>query len=236
MPTNLLLLPLLGGYWFIHSFSYTRMRSQALDGYRLLLESAIAGLWFGIAARLIAFLLSRFLPGLERTWLEIAPHYDYLGTAIIAAALGVLSARPLNWFLESTGILRVEAARRRAVEQAGSRIHILLQTASNEERPVAFTLDNRKVYIGLVTGAPGLRPTDTSLTIIPFLSGYRETETMNLVFTVDYLRVYEEQQLDPREFQLAVPVSAIKTVGFFDPAVYAAFNVEADDGVEVPPA
>ena len=46
MPTNLLLLPLLGGYWFIQNFHCTRFRARRLDGYRLLVESAFYGLLF----------------------------------------------------------------------------------------------------------------------------------------------------------------------------------------------
>src|SRR5947208_3374452 len=34
MPTNLLLLPFLVGYWFIHRFYSTRFAAERLDGYR----------------------------------------------------------------------------------------------------------------------------------------------------------------------------------------------------------
>src|SRR3954453_8329114 len=44
LPTNLLLLPLLGGFWFVHFCYLFKFRAQRLDGYRLLLESAFLGL------------------------------------------------------------------------------------------------------------------------------------------------------------------------------------------------
>lgn len=44
MPSNLLLLPFLAGYLFLHSFHFTKFRAQRLDGYRLLMESAAVGL------------------------------------------------------------------------------------------------------------------------------------------------------------------------------------------------
>ena len=38
MPNNLLLVPLLAGFWFLHRCHYFRFRAQTLDGYRLLIE------------------------------------------------------------------------------------------------------------------------------------------------------------------------------------------------------
>ena len=43
MPWNLLILPLLGGFWLLRTCNLFRFRSQYLEGYRLLMESAIAG-------------------------------------------------------------------------------------------------------------------------------------------------------------------------------------------------
>jgi hypothetical protein len=44
MPYNLLLLlPLIGGFLFVHLTHYFRFAAQRMDGYRLLFQSAIAG-------------------------------------------------------------------------------------------------------------------------------------------------------------------------------------------------
>lgn len=205
------------------------MRSQALDGYRLLLESAIAGLFFAIVARLIVYVTALAFPCVPNCWFRVAPNYPYLGTAVGSALLGFSVAYPINRIAQALGQTAAKT-QKYAIERFGSQIHILLQAAANEEKPITFTLDNRKVYIGIVTGAPSLRPTDTSLSIIPWLSGYREPDTLNLIFTVNYLRVYQEQQLDPRDFVLVVPLSSIRMAGFFDPSVYPSFIVEEEDG------
>jgi hypothetical protein len=57
MPYNLLLLPLIGGFLFVHLTHFFRFGAQRLDGYRLLFQSAIAGIGLSAAARLIDLLI-----------------------------------------------------------------------------------------------------------------------------------------------------------------------------------
>ena len=56
MPSNVLLLPLLAGYLFIRTFYFTRYRAQSLEGYRLLLDSAMMGLGLASLGRLLVIL------------------------------------------------------------------------------------------------------------------------------------------------------------------------------------
>ena len=58
MPYNLLLLPLLGGFLFFHLTHFFRFAAQRLDGYRLLFQSAIAGTFLSILARLIVLAIA----------------------------------------------------------------------------------------------------------------------------------------------------------------------------------
>lgn len=61
MPSNLLLLlPLLGGYGFIHLFYFTRFRAQTLEGHRLIFEAAMWGFGFVLPARVLTSLLAPF--------------------------------------------------------------------------------------------------------------------------------------------------------------------------------
>jgi hypothetical protein len=63
MPYNLLLLPLIGGFLFVHLTHFFRFGAQRLDGYRLLFQSAIAGICLSAAARLIDLLIDPYAPG-----------------------------------------------------------------------------------------------------------------------------------------------------------------------------
>src|SRR3954447_8273128 len=117
MPSNLLLLlPLLGGYWFIHIFNYTRIRSQALDGYRLVFESVAAGIGFSSLAYLIVLGIDWLSPGASTLWHRVAPRIPHLASALGGVALSVVSAYTLNGVLRLSGH-SAEAARQRAVDR-----------------------------------------------------------------------------------------------------------------------
>ncbi len=62
--------------------------------------------------------------------------------------------------------------------------------------------------------------------LVPWFSGHRDKDALTLVFTVEYLRVYEREHLDPYEFRVVIPVPSIRMISFFDPAVYPAFVVD----------
>lgn len=59
MPYNLLSLPLLGGFLFIHLAHYFRFNAHRLDGYRLLIQSALCGTALEAIVRILIFLLSK---------------------------------------------------------------------------------------------------------------------------------------------------------------------------------
>jgi hypothetical protein len=100
---------------------------------------------------------------------------------------------------------------------------------------VSISLDNGKFYVGLVAAAPNLEPHDTFLSITPFYSGYRDKETHRLMFTVDYLKVYDKHALDPEDCRVVVPMSSIRMASLFDQAAYPAFIVESDPESESEP-
>ncbi len=232
MPTNLLLLPLLGGYWFLHTFYYTRFRSQRLDGYRLLLESALVGAVFAALGWMIVRIVG-LVPRALTFWGSIAPPIPYLGTALVALAIGFVTPVALNFGLDRTGLLTRADAQRKAIDRHGNHVLRLLHAASAQERPVAITLDNRKVYIGTVAAAPNLESHDTFLSITPFFSGYRDKDDLALALTVDYLKVYESEHLKPEDFNITIPLASVRMASFFDQTVYPAFVVESQQDADL---
>ena len=227
MPTNLLLLPLLGGYWFLHTLQYTRFRSRRLDGYRLLVESALVGVLFAVLSRIVVISLRQY-PAVRDLWFTFAPaDIPYLGTATGALLLCLVLPYLLNVLLNVTRILPGAEAQVKAVSRHGNHLLRLVHQASATEQPVSITLDNRKVYIGLVAAAPNLEPHDTFVSITPFFSGYRDDKTLELVLTVPYLKVYQDQDLDPGAFNVTLPISSIRIASLFDHTAYPYFVVEA---------
>ena len=100
MPYNLLLLPLIGGFLFLHIAHYFRFGAQRLDGYRLLFQSAIAGIGLSALARMITLLVDLTPLGkhAEALWMMFSP-FSYSGTSAFALLVGPIAALVINRFL-----------------------------------------------------------------------------------------------------------------------------------------
>ncbi len=82
-----------------------------------------------------------------------------------------------------------------------------------------------------MASAPDLERHETFFSMIPFFSGYRETNTLELVLTVSYLEVAEKHGLHLESFLIVLPVSSVRSASFFDQDAYPKFTVQVD----VPP-
>jgi hypothetical protein len=223
MPNNALLaLILLGGFWFINQFHFTRFRAQRLDGYRLLMESAAAGVFLIIGARIVTWVL-RSVPAVSSFWRESVTAEPYAGTATVAFLLGFLVPFVLNRFYSS------ETAKRRAIDRYGNFLLRVLQDASNREAPVSITLANGKVYIGMVAYFPNLESHDIHLGIVPLLSGHRDKETLVLKIDTEYISVYRDEKYAEEDFIVVVPTTDIKMLSFFDYRTMDVFKIEAPE-------
>ena len=126
MPYNILLLPLIGGYWFIHLTYYTRYRAYTLSSYRLVLESATAGALLLLTAQLFVYMyidLAQRIPELYLimdSWRRVVP-FPYVGTGSIALLLGPSAALLANtkWNADDSS--------RKAISRYGSDLLQLFQ-------------------------------------------------------------------------------------------------------------
>jgi hypothetical protein len=100
MPTNLLLLPVLGGFCFVHFCYFLNFRAQRLDGPRLLLESALYGLLLTIPARLITYYWPRYSDTgwwFREEWGHVFKDAPLSGTASLTLLLGLSLPFLINW-------------------------------------------------------------------------------------------------------------------------------------------
>ena len=234
MPWNLLILPLLGGFWFLRTCNLFRFRSQYLEGYRLLMESAIATVFLTSLGRLITSLIAQVPWGraLEDFCREALP-FPFVGTTVSAFLIGLLALFPINRWL-----VHEKQAKRRAVEVLNDPLIRLLYEAAESRKPVFVTLDSRKVYVGFVLRAPNLERENLHLGLLPLLSGYRNPTTLRTHFSVDYIAVYESGEVDANDFAIVIPLVHISSAHFFDLNVYAQFFLKNSppkaDSVERP--
>lgn len=220
MPTNLLILPLLAGFWFIHFCHYFRFRAQRLDGYRLLIESSLAGAILFLFGRVTTYVLVSHTPVgpvVSRWWLAFAP-VSFSGTATLSFFVGLAAPFVLNIFWKE------DISKQRAVERHGNDLLRLFDYALRNQQLVSITLDNRKVYVGYIVSAPNLRPEDAYIALLPMISGYRDNDTLKISFVTFYNDLYTDDQMDANLFRVAIPVASIKMTSLFDLDIYTKFE------------
>lgn len=253
MPTNLLLFPLLGGFWFVHFCFFSRFRAQRLDGYRLLLESAFFGMPLSLLARLITYGWPRYFEAgrSARTWWgHLWRDAPLSGTATVSLLLGLTVPFLINWLYAAYLQLGEEPgeepwrfysatrepgkavneflkpARKRslalAIESSGNYLHQLLHKAALKNIPILITLASRRVYVGYLTESPNLKPENQYLALLPVLSGYRDKDSLQIVFDLVYPdpRAFTEEEFgkdfDPEDLLLmTVPLLEVKFVSFY---------------------
>jgi hypothetical protein len=215
MPYNLLLLPLVGGYLFLHLAHLFRFSAQRMDGYRLLFQAAVAGLLLSAAGRMTELLveLTPLGPFLKHYWLLFSP-FPYSAVSALSLILGPLFALILNLFIP------IEKAKSLEIESNGNLFLSLLDQAVTESKLISVTLDSRKWYIGWVVQSPSLYPHEQYFRLLPLISGYRDKDTLETRRIVYYEAVLKDKTLDPNEFVITLPLKDVKIAGFFNDEVY----------------
>lgn len=125
---------------------------------------------------------------------------------------------------------------RRAAGLTGDLIEVLLQDAVDANALVEVTLANRKCYIGLPFNSGASTPKDADISLVPFISGYRDEHTLSLKMTTFYasvLREVVESGHNPlAELQVVVPKDQIMWARKFDMNRYVP---ETENGVSPAP-
>ncbi len=223
MPFNILLLPLLGGYIFISNWNRTRFRALRLSGNKLILESAVAGVSFLVISFAITRIIAAAYPAFETLWLAAIP-FSYTGTSVMALFIGATAWLPLNQFHKR------EIESRRAIEESNDFLEIFLERSIRESKQVTISLKSGKVYIGFVSKMFDPSYDRKYVTLLPTLSGYRDSDTLTLKVTTDYYKVYlraiaEDNILERvNDFEVLVPVSEIRSFKLYDPAAAELFE------------
>lgn len=230
MPYNLLLLPLIGGFLFIHIAHFFRFGAQRADGYRLLFQAAIAGVALSIFGRLVELLLALtpFGHWFENYWQIFSP-FPYSATSALSLLMGPAFALLVNLFINK------EKAKALELRSNGSFFLRLLDEAANEKRLISVTLDSRKWYVGWVVESPNLDPHEQYFRLLPFISGYRDKDGLEPRRTVYYEGVLRDSTIDRSEFVITLPLKDVKIAGFFNDEIYDEFFAGTDPSSSVPP-
>ncbi|WP_129716670.1 hypothetical protein [Pedobacter sp. SYP-B3415] len=234
MPFNLLLFPLVGGYYILIRFEYLRYIQYRLESQRILLNSAFAGIILLVVCFLLRAVANYFFPVLIKDLGALMPVKSaYFGTTSLSLVAAVAGTEIANLFVDR------KKAIRNSLKKAGNEFELLMSTSFFDRHLLQFTMDSGKVYIGWVKELP--KPFTTNyIRITPALSGYRN-EAKELIFTTQYLTVYASYIADGSvknetelKTDLVLKVDKINSVSFFDMEMYKRFNPDEEEAADVP--
>ncbi len=224
MPFNLLLFPLVGGYYILIRFRYLRYVQYRLENQRVLLNSAFAGIMLlGVCFLLRAFFIS-FFPETLTQLSELLPiHTPYFGTTSLSLFVAVAATEFANLFINRLTAIK------KAILTSGNEFELLLSSSFFDAHLLQFTMDSGKFYIGWVKELP--KPFTTSyIRITPAFSGYRN-EKKELIFTTQYLTVYASyiddgsvENANELKTDLVLKADKINSISFFNMDMYNRFN------------
>ncbi len=230
-------IPALSGYVY-HRTSY-KYRSQINreSGYHVLFRSAVIGIFSYPVAYLIAWLLSSYLPKILVTHIQFLTGWVSVGNipAIQFQFLTGWISIGLCW-----GVARIKNRRsdKEEVEaevatEMGDFLSLLMRECNKRDKMIEITLKNRKVYVGLPISSPGPRlSTEQFIRILPFMSGYRDEETLEPHYSTHYEWVSEPTDerylknvldLESGDFAVTIARQEVVSARVFNEEVYVRF-------------
>lgn len=237
MPYNLLLLPVIVGYFILIYSHYFKYNTQRLTQNRIIFESvsvAIIILTFGFLLRaVIEYLFPKLTPWLISS-LKFIPinKVDYLWTIVFSCLSSIILVVSTNVYL--LWRFRKFQLIGWAVDKNGDELEKLFKKSVDEASFIQVTLKNDKVYIGYSEIIPIPQKTNY-LTLTPILSGYRD-DKKQLHITTDYFSVIDDflKGLDNKETSITLNTDVIikqdeiLTAGIYEQAIFDKFNTEKD--------
>jgi len=225
MPFDLLILPLVGGFFFSKKSHLTRYKLPKLDGHRLIFYSALPAIFFLLISAFITYVLSDNFPTFVWWWKGIVP-FKYSGSTFISLLLGLSLPYLTNPFFNYKHYFR------KMIQEHGSSLDVFLDDSINQSKIISITLKNDKVYIGKLTKIYSpIGAEDKYITLLPIFSGYRHSDTRTLELTTSYLSIFEKisendealGELTIDDFQIIISVDELISTNIFDLNAYNEF-------------
>ena len=228
-PINLLLFPILGGYYVLIKSELFRYRQQRLEPQKLIFNSFLGGIILMMIAWIFTTAVSAVAPDFVQSIQQFYPlKTEYFGTCIIAFVISVLFTEISNRFVNKDEYISI------AINRIGNELERLCESCNREGSMIQLSLKNDKFYIGWIKSLP-IPSSSSYITILPVYSGYRHKETRRLQFTTQYLDVYatyvrDGEVLDIRELtSLVIKTDEIISASRFDPDMYERFTAATPD-------
>jgi hypothetical protein len=225
LPINLLIFPLVGGYYITTRCESAKYVSQRITSQAIFFNAVLVGILL-MAISLALTTGATYFLNLQVEWVKshLFPLKDeFFGTCLLSVLLAFCYTKYKNWRIQEAKFIL------RAIEQIGNELELMVAYSFQESKLIQVTLRSDKVYIGWAEVLP--RPSHNQyVQIIPLLSGYRD-EKKELIITTNYSQVYSELILEGKmkeirdvNMSLVIMADEIITASRFDFDIFERFS------------
>lgn len=223
MPFNLLIFPIVGGYYILIRCELFRYRQQRVERQKLIFNSIFAGILVLFISWTVTALISSCLPSLVELFRRYYPiKAPFFGTAVFSFFISIIFTELANL------IVSEDKAISKAIHKIGNEFELLCEQCYRELEMIQITLDNDKCYVGWMQSLP-VPNHSNFISILPVYSGYRNKETKELTFTTQYLDIYATFVRDGSVVDIndltttVIKIDSIITATKFDNEMYDRF-------------
>lgn len=244
MGVLLIAIALVSGFLFTNRHKPARFEQKRSVGWNSYFHVASWGTLFGVMSAVICLMFDYFniisklfdyyesplsLGGLTVNLDDLKLAAWSISTLALSISFGWLSQIFYALFPDKLFKLIAKNAQK-------DHLDLIILEASATSFPVLITLKSRKCYVGLcygeaeTTSLQGER--GSHIAILPFLSGYRDKDTLSLELNTNYDEHYdlngintgENERLSLDDFKNVIPKSEIESLSFFDLETYVKFK------------
>lgn len=205
----------LAGYCFLRFFRLTRFVVADYSGYALFLASALSGVIILAAARVLVLAIPPEFLETGSVWRGYAP-FEHSELAACSFLVALLAPAILNLAIPRRYAFAL-ATRHRA-----GRMGVLLHQSVEGAGLVEVTLVSRKSYVGRVIYLHPWASAGIDVSMIPYMSGYRHQDTLDLHITTYYDKALKAN-VSSELLEVSFPYSQVASVRPFDLANFALF-------------
>ena len=226
-----LVIPLVGGYWFLSIWHGTRFTVCKESGYHLFFKTILLGVAFLFIAKILLIPLAGRFENPFYFQVLIPTELDLEST--LAMVLGVASPYVLNMFYNRAKHALI------AAENRGDLLYVTITDAIAKVELVELTMNGGKVYIGYPSSLTGFE--NEFINLVPYASGFRDAETKELKLTLRYSLVFDdlvqrkslyERKTSFSDVSVNIRVKEIISARIFYPEVYAEFERNRNSSID----
>jgi len=228
MPFNLLLFPIIGGYYVLIRSELFRYRQQRVEFQKLITNSILVGVVLVFISWVFTRSITLLFPDFVKSVVAQYPmKVNYFGTAICSFLLAVGFTEFTNLFTDEDKQIS------KAIDKIGNEFERLLDHCYRNSEMIHFTLKTDKCYIGWLQSLP-IPSNENYVRIFPVYSGYRDPDSKKLVLTTQYLDVYATYVKDGDVTNivdlttLVIRIDEIVTANRFNPDMWDRFQNQGE--------